>query len=108
MLKKKECKINKNEHLNSLNIGNNNISILLKNILRLYNNNIVVNDNQLKFYLSRSTRIYISTLNEYFKKKIYMDENKENQKRKIQNIRDSIKNKTHYLQNKKDKKKYLL
>ena len=67
MLKKKECKINKNEHLNSLNIGNNNISILLKNILRLYNNNTVVNVSELMFFLSRSTRIYISTLNEYFK-----------------------------------------
>lgn len=70
------------------------------------------------FYLSRSTRIYISTLNEYFKKKIYMDENniskdynilkENNQKSKIQNIRESIKNKTPYLQNKKHKKKYLL
>ena len=114
--KKKEYKINKNEHLNSLRIGNNNISILLKTILRLYNNNnTVVNGNELMFYLSRSTRIYISTLNEYFKKKIYMDENniskdynilkENNQKSKIQNIRESIKNKTPYLQNKKDKKK---
>ena len=116
--KKKEYKINKNEHLNSLRIGNNNISILLKTVLRLYNNNnTVVNGNELMFYLSRSTRIYISTLNEYFKKKIYMDENniskdynilkENNQKSKIQNIRESIKNKTPYLQNKKDKRIFI-
>jgi Dullard-like phosphatase family protein len=73
---KNEIKIMKNEHLSCLRIGNNNISILMKTILRLYsNNNSIINGNELLFYLSRSTRIYISTLNEYFKKKIYLDEN---------------------------------
>ena len=73
--KKKEFIIFKNEYLNNLRIGNNRISILLKNILRLYNNDNIINGNELLFYLNRSTRLYLSTLNEYFKKKIYLDEN---------------------------------
>ena len=74
--KKRESIINQNEHLNNLRIGNNRISILLKNILRLYNKNInIINGNELLFYLNRSTRLYLSTLNEYFKKKIDLDEN---------------------------------
>ena len=74
--KKKDSLINQNEHLNNLRIGNNRLSILLKNILRLYNNNNnIINSNELLFYLNRSTRLYLSTLNEYFKKKIYLDEN---------------------------------
>ena len=73
---KKDSLINQNEHLNNLRIGNNRLSILLKNILRLYNNNNnIINSNELLFYLNRSTRLYLSTLNEYFKKKIYLDEN---------------------------------
>ena len=116
---KNEIKISKNEHLSSLKIGNNNISILMKTILRLYsNNNSIINGNELLFYLSRSTRIYISTLNEYFKKKIYLDENNisrdniqnqnnQNKKNEIINIKNNqiLINKTPYLDNKKDKKK---
>ncbi len=116
---KNEIKIMKNEHLSCLRIGNNNISILMKTILRLYcNNNSIINGNELLFYLSRSTRIYISTLNEYFKKKIYLDENNlnrentqnqnnQNKKNEIINIKNNqiLINKTPYLQNKKDKKK---
>ena len=91
----------------------------MKTILRLYsNNNSIINGNELLFYLSRSTRIYISTLNEYFKKKIYLDENNisrdniqnqnnQNKKNEIINIKNNqiLINKTPYLDNKKDKKK---
>ena len=66
--KKLETKIIKN-HLDLLKTGNNNISILMKNILKLYTSNNKVNGNELLFYLSRSSRIFINTLNEYFKKK---------------------------------------
>ena len=110
--KKENLNIFKNNHLDLLKTGNNNINILMKNILRLYNSNSKVNGNELIFYLSRSSRIYINTLNEYFKKKVNLEDyninkndflkngiSKKNNNNNIQN------NKIPYLQNKKDKKK---
>ena len=110
--KKENSNILNNNHLDLLKTGNNNINILMKNILRLYNSNSKVNGNELIFYLSRSSRIYINTLNEYFKKKVNLEEyninkndflkngiSKKNNNNNIQN------NKIPYLQKKKDKKK---
>ena len=104
--KKLEKKINKN-HLDLLKIGNNNISILIKNILKLYTSNNNVNGNELLFYLSRSSRIFINTLNEYFKKKVNLDEYNINQSDllKMETRNKNLNNKIPYLQNKKDKKK---
>ena len=104
--KKLETKIIKN-HLDLLKTGNNNISILMKNILKLYTSNNKVNGNELLFYLSRSSRIFINTLNEYFKKKVNLDEYNINQNDlvKIESKNKNLNNKIPYLKNKKDKKK---
>ena len=104
--KKLETKIIKN-HLDLLKTGNNNISILMKNILKLYTSNNKVNGNELLFYLSRSSRIFINTLNEYFKKKVNLDEYNINQSDllKMETRNKNLNNKIPYLQNKKDKKK---
>ena len=104
--KKLEKKITK-KHLDLLKIGNNNITILIKNILKLYTSNNNVNGNELLFYLSRSSRIFINTLNEYFKKKVNLDEYNINQSDllKMETKNKNINNKIPYLQNKKDKKK---
>ena len=68
--------------------------------------------NELIFYLSRSSRIYINTLNEYFKKKVNSEDyniNKndflKNNNSKKNNNNNIQNNKIPYLQNKKDKKK---
>ena len=107
--KKKEKKINKNQHLDLLKSGNNNISFLMKNILRLYQSNNKVNGNDLIFYLSRSSRIYINTLNEYFKKKVNLEEYnikpKDYLKNGISSKNNINNNKSPLLKNKKDKKK---
>ena len=110
--KKENLNIFKNNHLDLLKTGNNNINILMKNILRLYNSNSKVNGNELIFYLSRSSRIYINTLNEYFKKKVNLEDyniNKndflKNNNSKKNNNNNIQNNKIPYLQNKKDKKK---
>ena len=63
-----ENKISKNNHLISLKNGC--ISILIKNILKLYNTNIYINPSELVFFLRRSSRILIKTLSDYFNKKI--------------------------------------
>jgi CTD small phosphatase-like protein 2 len=79
----------------------------MKNILKLYTSNNKVNGNELLFYLSRSSRIFINTLNEYFKKKVNLDEYNINQNDlvKIESKNKNLNNKIPYLKNKKDKKK---
>ena len=69
---KKEENISK-KHFNLLKNRCNTISILLKNILKLYNNNIYVNENELTFFLKRISRILINTLNQYLRQKINSD-----------------------------------
>jgi CTD small phosphatase-like protein 2 len=105
--KKKEKNILNIPHLELLKNGNNNITVLMKNILRLYISNNNINANELLFYLSRSSRIFINTLNEYFKKKVNLDEYNINQSDllKMETKNKNINNKIPYLQNKKDKKK---
>ena len=110
--KKEKSNIIKNNHLELLKAGNNNINILMKNILRLYNSNNKVNGNELIFYLSRSSRIYINTLNEYFKKKVNLEDYNINKNdflkngiSKKNNNNNIPNNKIPYLQKKKDKKK---
>ena len=81
----------------------------MKNILRLYQSNNKVNGNDLIFYLSRSSRIYINTLNEYFKKKVNLEEYnikpKDYLKNGISSKNNINNNKSPLLKNKKDKKK---
>ena len=69
---KKEENISK-KHFFLLKNRCNTISILLKNILKLYNNNIYVNENELTFFLKRISRILINTLNQYLRQKINSD-----------------------------------
>ena len=104
--KKKEKNILNIPHLELLKNGNNNITMLMKNILRLYTSNNNINANELLFYLSRSSRIYINTLNEFFKKKIHLEDNIEKQfLNGISKNKYNNNNKIPYLNKKKDKKK---
>ena len=89
IMKNKEIEIS-NNHFILLKNGCKSISILIKNILKFYNNNSnFVNGNELTFFLRRSSRILINTLNEYFKKKINYEVNKDkNNKNTEKNILD--------------------
>ncbi len=74
-----------NNHFILLKNGCNSISILIKNILKLYNSNSYVNGNELMFFLRRSSRILINTLNIYFKRKLNIElDKKENTQNKIE------------------------
>ena len=74
-----------NNHFILLKNGCNSISILIKNILKLYNSNSYVNGNELIFFLRRSSRILINTLNIYFKRKLNIElDKKENAQNKIE------------------------
>ena len=86
IMKNREIEIS-NNHFNLLKNGCKSIAILIKNILKFYNNNSnFVNGNELTFFLRRSSRILINTLNEYFKKKInYEDEKSKDCKNREKN-----------------------
>jgi len=87
-----------NNHFVLLKNGCKSISILIKNILKFYNNNSkFVNGNELTFFLRRSSRILINTLNEYFKKKINYevdkDKNSKNEEKNLLDIYSIVNNK---------------
>ena len=82
-------KILKNENINLLKLGNNNIMIMIKNILKIFSQNENINVNIFTYYLQKSCETSINTLNEYFKKKINQNSYKkfENSNIKIQNLK---------------------
>ena len=82
-------KILKNENINLLKLGNNNIMIMIKNILKIFSQNENINVNIFTYYLQKSCETSINTLNEYFKKKINQNFYKkfENSNIKIQNLK---------------------
>ncbi len=81
VLSKITRKINKDENINLLKIGNKNIMIMIKNILTIFSNSQTMNINVYTYYLNKSQETSINTLNEYFKKKI-----NENAYKKIENF----------------------
>ena len=89
VLSKISRKILKNENINLLKLGNNNIMIMIKNILKIFSQNENINVNIFTYYLQKSCETSINTLNEYFKKKINQNSYKkfENSNIKIQNLK---------------------
>ena len=89
VLSKISRKILKNENINLLKLGNNNIMIMIKNILKIFSQNENINVNIFTYYLQKSCETSINTLNEYFKKKINQNFYKkfENSNIKIQNLK---------------------
>ncbi len=95
VLSKISRKILKNENINLLKVGNNNIMIMIKNILKIFSERENININIFTYYLKKSCETSINTLNEYFRKKINQNSYKklENCNLKIQNFK-IIHNKT--------------
>ena len=95
ILSKISRKILRNENINLLKVGNNNIMIMIKNILKIFSESENININLFTYYLKKSCETSINTLNEYFKKKINQNSYKklENCNLKIQNLK-IIHNKT--------------
>ena len=95
VLSKISRKILRNENINLLKVGNNNIMIMIKNILKIFSESENININLFTYYLKKSCETSINTLNEYFKKKINQNSYKklENCNLKIQNLK-IIHNKT--------------
>jgi CTD small phosphatase-like protein 2 len=68
--------IQKNEHMNLIKKGNNNITKIIKIIMKNYSystNNNKINFSTLNYYFKNVSRIRINTLNEYYRKKINQD-----------------------------------